>query len=196
MNREQECKELSSLILTAIANYGDGCDNSKILFDLEQGLQNILFSKTEVKIYRETEIPLPAYACLGDGAMDVRCSYIEYCDDNLVICHTGIHMELPLFYKAHIKPRSNLTKHKWHIVNTPGLIDEGYRGEIQIRFRYDDPNVCIKDNKYLFPYKIGDRVAQLDIERYEPIKWVEVDSLDKLSKTERGEQGHGHTGTE
>lgn len=99
---------------------------------------------------------------------------------------TGIAIELPAHCLGYITPRSGLAaKHGLSIVNAPGLIDTGYRGEIKV--------CLINLGTEPFHISVGDRIAQLVVQRYEPTEFVETDSF---SDTERGDGGFGSTGIE
>lgn len=97
---------------------------------------------------------------------------------------TGLFIELPLGYEAQIRPRSGLAaKYGITVINSPGTIDSDYRGEIKI---------CLVNlSNEPFTIKDGERIAQMVIARHETAQFVLVT---KLSETERGEGGHGHTG--
>ena len=99
---------------------------------------------------------------------------------------TGIAIELPERHAGLVLPRSGLAaEHGIALVNAPGLIDQGYRGEVRVLLLNTDPR---KD----FSYRAGDRIAQLLITRVEVPDIVEVD---ELAETKRGEAGFGSTGT-
>ena len=183
LSRESEI--ISRAICTAI-----GCYNPHFEIDnLKQIVDNVIseLDKVPVKIYCEyPDDSVPEYAHgIEDACMDLRARWIERKADR-IICHTGIHIELPSFHQLNIYPRSNLSKTDWYIANTPGIGDSGYRGEILVVFR--PVNGMDREE---FPYKEGDRVAQLMIIPYPEINLIEVD---ELSETERGIGGHGSTG--
>ncbi len=97
---------------------------------------------------------------------------------------TGLAIAIPLGFAGFVVPRSGLAlKHGITLVNTPGIIDSGYRGELKVVMINTDPTV-----EYLVTR--GDRIAQLLIQRIETIEWNEVDSLDG---EDRG-GGFGHSG--
>lgn len=129
---------------------------------------------------------IPAYAKQGDAGMDlvaISCNY-----DASIDCHvygTGLAVEIPEGYVGLIFPRSSNRKTDAYLPNSVGVIDSGYRGEIMVSFKNRDENFKIN------PYELGDKVAQLIIMPYPLIKFKEVN---ELSKTERGEGGHGSTG--
>lgn len=99
---------------------------------------------------------------------------------------TGIAIELPERHAGLVLPRSGLAaEHGIALVNAPGLIDQGYRGEVRVLLLNTDPG---KD----FSYDAGDRIAQLIVTRVEAPDIVEVA---ELAETKRGEGGFGSTGT-
>lgn len=142
----------------------------------------------KVKIWLEEGAKLPEYAHKEDACMDLFVKDIEI-DGVRIIYHTGVHVALPEDYEMEIRPRSSITKTKSIIQNAPGTVDEGYRGEIMVVTRrirvdrYDDPS-----------YSKGDKVAQLLIRRRERIVWDQVESLEDLGESERGNGGFGSTG--
>jgi len=143
----------------------------------------------EIAIQRlDAELPLPSYAHPGDAGADLVSAVdvvIEPGERTLV--PTGIAVALPDGYAAFVHPRSGLAfKHGLSIVNTPGTIDAGYRGEIKVLLINHDPHSS-------FTVTRGDRIAQLVIQRVERAAFVEVDSLDD---TARGAGGYGSTGVE
>ena len=98
---------------------------------------------------------------------------------------TGIAIALPEGYVGLVHPRSGLaTKHGITIVNAPGTVDSGYRGELMV-------TLLNTDRAKSFQIKRGDRIAQLVIQRYEHANFVVVENLDE---TERGSQGFGSSG--
>jgi dUTP pyrophosphatase len=102
-----------------------------------------------------------------------------------VLIPTGLFIEVPVGYKANVLPRSGLAlKAGITVANSPGLIDEDYRGEVGvILINHSDSNYIIKN---------GDRIAQLVLTKYEKIEFNEVN---ELGDTNRGEGGFGSTGT-
>ena len=128
---------------------------------------------------------LPSYAHPGDAGMDVRSVeelVIEPGDRSLV--RTGLVMMLPPGYEAQVRPRSGLAlKNGVTVLNTPGTIDEGYRGEVGV----------ILSNFGAEPFKVekGAKIAQLVIA---PCTRAEIVETDEVDATERGEGGFGSTG--
>lgn len=141
----------------------------------------------KIKIVNNGSQPLPEYATIGSAGMDLRANItepitLESLERTLI--PTGLHIELPVGYEAQIRPRSGLAiKHGITCLNTPGTIDSDYRGDVGVEL------VNLSKEPYtVFP---GERVAQMIINKYEQ---VEFELVDKLSETERGEGGFGHTG--
>lgn len=137
---------------------------------------------------------IPTYAKPGDAGMDLVCTGIEY-DTNIdcEVYHTSLAIEIPKGYVGLIFPRSSNRKTNAYMTNSVGVIDSGYRGEILVCFKDRDRSnvldyVEISDD---FAYRVGDRIAQLIIVPYPKI---EFNVVEELSKTERGEGGHGSTG--
>ena len=135
----------------------------------------------------DPELPLPEYAKPGDAGVDLRATE----DVTLApgggrgLVPTGVAVAIPRGYAGFIQPRSGLAfKHGVTVLNTPGLIDSDYRGELKVLLVNTDPSA---------PFQVtrGERIAQLVIQAVEHVEFVEVESLDE---TERGEGGFGHTG--
>ena len=206
-------KRNENYLEAALKMFLAGTDKEKILNYLEQ--QDELNKTIPVKCWRENkDIPLPTYAHDGDACCDLYAQSIEYDDEkDRYIVHTGLHIALDEDYECELRPRSSLAKTEYYIVNTPGTIDEPYRGEILVVFKsrtnveiinalYNllNEHINISDNYYLlhvqsdFPYKIGDRIAQILVRKRTKIEWQEVDKLEDLGETDRGQGSYGSTG--
>jgi dUTP pyrophosphatase len=131
-------------------------------------------------------LPLPAYALPGDAGADLRTAVdLELAPGERAVVPTGIAVAMPEGYAAFVHPRSGLAaRFGVSLVNTPGTIDSGYRGEIKIIVVNLDRNSPVA-------FARGDRVAQLVFQRVERARFTEVD---ELPGSERGEGGHGSTG--
>ena len=131
-------------------------------------------------------IPLPAYAQPGDAGADLRSAVdITLAPGERAMVPTGIAIALPDGHAAFVHPRSGLAiKHGLSMVNTPGTIDAGYRGEISVLLINHDPGESID-------IKRGDRIAQLIIQKVEHAAFVEAAELPDSS---RGSGGFGSTG--
>lgn len=141
----------------------------------------------EISIRRlDPELPLPSYAHPGDAGADL-CSAVDLTlqPGERALVPTGIAMALPEGYVALVHPRSGLAaRHGISIVNAPGTIDAGYRGEVQVCLVNTDPHE---------PFTVGrgDRIAQLVIQRFESASFVEAEDLPASA---RGVGGYGSTG--
>ncbi len=141
----------------------------------------------QVKITKIDEIAkLPQYAHDGDAGMDLfSIEEVTIEPTETALIRTGIKIELPKNTEAQIRPRSGLAlKHSITVLNTPGTIDEGYRGEICI--------ILINHGKVPFNVEKAMKIAQMVIKPVFKVKLVEVK---ELSESERAEGGFGSTGT-
>ncbi|MDJ0601769.1 MAG: dUTP diphosphatase [Crocosphaera sp.] len=127
----------------------------------------------------------PNYEHDNDSGMDlISIETIEIPPGESQLIKTGISIELPPNTEAQIRPRSGLAlKHQITVLNTPGTIDEGYRGEIGV--------ILINHGKTAFRVTQGMRIAQMVIA---PIIRVEIEEVESLSETIRGKGGFGSTG--
>ena len=134
----------------------------------------------------DPDLPLPATAHNGDAGVDLyaRENATIPAKGGRILMPTGLAIAIPLGFAGFVVPRSGLAlKHGVTLVNTPGIIDSGYRGELKVVMINTDPTV-----DYLVTR--GDRIAQILIQRIETIDWNVVDSLDG---EDRG-GGFGHSG--
>ncbi|MBU2696486.1 MULTISPECIES: dUTP diphosphatase [Pimelobacter] len=134
----------------------------------------------------DPELPLPAYAHPGDAGADLVAGVdVTLAPGERALIPTGIAIALPEGYVALVHPRSGLAaRHGLSIVNTPGTVDAGYRGEIKVLLINHDPVEPIALRR-------GDRMAQLVVQRVERARFVAVDAL---PESVRGEGGYGSTG--
>jgi len=131
-------------------------------------------------------LDLPRYAHAGDAGLDLRAREDAEVPaaGGRVLMPTGIALALPPGYAGFVLPRSGLAlKHGVTVVNSPGLIDCAYRGEIKVVVLNTDPQASYRITR-------GDRIAQLVVQRVAEVRWSEVDSLDD---NDRG-GGFGHSG--
>ena len=135
----------------------------------------------------DPDLPLPAYARAGDAGIDLvaREDVTLAPAGGRALVATGIAIALPEGYAGLVQPRSGLAfKHGVTVLNTPGLIDSGYRGELK---------VCLINHDRTEPFEVtrGERIAQLVVQAVEHVAFVEVDTLDD---SERGDKGFGSSG--
>lgn len=144
-------------------------------------------SSVQVLITRlDPELPLPRYAKGGDAGADIVSRIdITLAPGERALVPTGIAIALPDGYVALVHPRSGLAiKHGVTMVNAPGTVDAGYRGELQIILINHDKTESVS-------FKRGDRIAQLVIQKVERAEFVEVQ---ELPGSGRGTGGFGSTG--
>ena len=128
---------------------------------------------------------LPSYAHASDAGMDVRSvEDVTVPAKGRVLVHTGLVMLLPPMYEAQVRPRSGLAlKHGITVLNTPGTIDSGYRGEVGVILaNFGDSD---------FEVKKGDKVAQIVVA---PVVQAEIEEANEIDETDRGAGGFGSTG--
>lgn len=128
---------------------------------------------------------LPSYAHASDAGMDVRSvEDVTVPAMGRVLVHTGLVMLLPPMYEAQVRPRSGLAlKHGITVLNTPGTIDSGYRGEVGVILaNFGDSD---------FQVKKGDKVAQIVVA---PVVHAEIEAASEIDETDRGAGGFGSTG--
>ena len=150
------------------SNHAPGSDRTLRLRRLDEGL------------------PVPSRAHATDAGIDLfAVGECELAPGHRALVGTGVAVAIPPGYVGLVHPRSGLAARAGlSIVNAPGTVDAGYRGEIKINLINLDPAESIRIGR-------GDRIAQLLVQRVELWDVVEVDELDE---TDRGESGHGSTG--
>ena len=135
----------------------------------------------------DPDLPLPAYARDGDAGADLhaRAPALLRRGGGRALVPTGIALALPPGHAGFVQPRSGLAlRHGVTCLNTPGLIDSGFRDELQVLLVNTDPDEDYRVER-------GDRIAQLVVQRVEQAVFTPVDELDA---TDRGTGGFGHTG--
>lgn len=139
-------------------------------------------------IVNKSKHEIPKYAQVGDAGMDLRANL----EEEIVLkplerklIPTGLFMQLPSSMEAQIRPRSGLAfKNGLTVLNSPGTIDSGYRGEIKV--------LLVNLSNEEFVVKDGERIAQMVLAKYESFSFEKVEELES---TERGGNGFGSTGT-
>lgn len=142
----------------------------------------------EMQVRRlDPDLELPTYAKAGDAGLDLR-SRVDLTlapGGGRALVPTGLAVAIPEGHAGFVLPRSGLAlRHGITVTNAPGLIDSGYRGELQVILANTDPEEPFEVNR-------GDRIAQLVLQRVAQATLVEVD---ELPPTDRGEGGFGHSG--
>ena len=144
-------------------------------------------SRVQVLIARlDPELPMPTYAHPGDAGADLHARHdVFLAPGQRALVATGVAIALPAGYAAFVHPRSGLAaRHGVTVVNAPGTVDAGYRGEILV-------NLLNTDVRQGFTINRGDRIAQLVVQPVSEARFVEVRSL---PGSQRGDNGHGASG--
>ena len=158
-----------------------------LLASLNRDVQNAVMAdvnqlKVNIKKLNPNAV-IPSYSKDGDAGMDLVSTEIISNTTEQITYGTGIALEIPKGYVGLVFPRSSIRKYELELTNSVGVIDSGYRGEIQTTFN--------KVHHGLEVYKVGDRVAQIMIIPYPKVVFSEVNDL---SSTDWGEGGFGSTG--
>jgi dUTP pyrophosphatase len=135
----------------------------------------------------DPDLPLPAYARPGDAGADLvaREGATLRRGGGRALLPTGIALAIPAGYAGFVQPRSGLAlRHGVTCLNSPGLIDSGYRDELRVLLVNTDPDADYEVHR-------GDRIAQLVVQRVEQASF---DAADRLDPSARGNGGFGHTG--
>jgi dUTP pyrophosphatase len=155
---------------------------------VERGAAAHLVVVIDVVVMRlDADLALPSYARAGDAGADLvaRDTVTLAPRGGRALVPTGVALALPDGYAGFVLPRSGLAlRHGVTCLNTPGLIDSGYRDELKVLLVNTDPEQ---------PYDVsrGDRIAQLVVQRVDQVRFVPVD---ELPPSDRGTGGFGHTG--
>jgi dUTP pyrophosphatase len=146
-----------------------------------------VFDAVDVPVRRlDPDLPIPAYAHPGDAGADlVAAEEVELAPGERRLVPTGIAVAIPDGYVGLVHPRSGLADRLGvTVLNAPGTVDAGYRGEILVNLVNHDPAATVRISR-------GDRIAQLLVQRVERAAFHVVD---ELPETVRGAGGHGSTG--
>lgn len=138
-----------------------------------------------VRLHEQARLPERAYS--GDAGLDLAaCERVELGPGERAVVPTGLAVAIPEGYAGFVQPRSGLAARQGiSVVNSPGLIDSGYRGEIRVV-------LLNTDTEHTFVAEPGDRIAQLVVL---PIPELELVEVDELPTTERGVRGFGSSRT-
>ena len=141
--------------------------------------------KLKIKIYRETDNPLPEYQNKGDSGMDIRSNKdVTIRAYGGEVIGTGLYIIIPFGYEGQMRSRSGLAaKHGLQVLNSPGTIDSGYRDELKV--------ILMNHNHWAYEVKKGDRIAQLVIS---PMTQAKLEEVYELNKDEDRGGGLGSTG--
>ena len=134
----------------------------------------------------DAAVPLPAYARDGDAGLDLcAAEAVTLAPGARAVVPTGVAVAIPSGYAGLVLPRSGLAlRHGVTVLNAPGLIDAGYRGEVKV--------LLVNHDHEPASFARGERIAQLVIQ---PVARAQLDVVDQLPSSQRGEGGFGSTGT-
>jgi len=153
--------------------------------------QETMSIKLKVSFINKSDNPDPSYEKHGDSGFDIRANIdepIELKPGNRTLIKTGLYFQIPLGYELQVRSRSGLAlKNGVMVLNSPGTVDSGYRGEVGV-ILYNT------DNSESFAVNNGDRIAQGVIAAVQTMDRTKLIKKDKLSSSERGEGGFGSTG--
>jgi dUTP pyrophosphatase len=135
----------------------------------------------------DPDLPLPRYARAGDAGLDLyAAARVVIGPGERVVVGTGLAIAIPPGFAGLVLPRSGLAlRHGITALNSPGLVDAGYRGEVRVLLINHDPKTPVTVER-------GDRIAQLVVQAVEQVELIEVE---ELSASDRGAGGFGSTGT-
>jgi len=142
----------------------------------------------KLKIVNKSKNEMPAYATQGAAGFDLRANLdakIVLGPGEIKLIPTGLFMEIPFGYEGQVRTRSGLAlKRGLVVLNSPGTVDSDYRGEVGV--------ILINNTVVLQTIEHGERIAQMVFAKHET---AEIESVEELESTDRGEGGFGSTGT-
>jgi len=145
--------------------------------------------KLKIKVKKlHKDAVIPQYAKIGDAGLDLTATNITV-NNKYVAYKTGLAFEIPEGYVGLLFPRSSNCNKSLILSNSVGVLDSGYRGEVEFRYKYTSVAETAEEFDV---YDIGDKVGQLVIIPYPQVELIESDDI---SQTERGEKGFGSTGS-
>jgi dUTP pyrophosphatase len=187
----QELKELSKMEFlddAARAEIERAIEVVDTIDQLQMDNPSVMNNKLPIKFINKSDNPSPTYAKVGDSGFDLRSTEggtLKPLERMLV--PTGLFFELPDGYELQVRPRSGLAaKHGITVLNSPGTVDTGYRGEIKV--------ILVNLSNDTFTFEKGDRIAQAVIASRVSSDFGELIEVTDISDSERGSEGFGSTG--
>jgi dUTP pyrophosphatase len=144
--------------------------------------------KVKIKKLVENAV-IPAYSKPGDAGMDLTATEVEYTNE-YISYKTGLSFEIPKGYVGLLFPRSSNCKKDLILCNSVGILDSGFRGQVEFRYKYVGITPLYASMQHDNIYFVGERIGQIIIIPYPTIEFEEVQ---ELSETERGNGGFGST---
>jgi len=148
--------------------------------------------RTKIQLFDVGKVPYKKHQ--DDACYDMYAAEITQVRPGLVRVRLGVAIQPPEGYRVAIYPRSSISHTGWSLANSLGVGDNNYTGEYAAVFQATPIGYNFRLNEFTyapFPYKVGDRVCQMELVTYKQIDWDVVDTLDD---TERGDGGFGSTG--
>lgn len=148
--------------------------------------------RLKIKLINRSENPDPVYQKLGDSGFDLMANLPEDATITIqplkrALVPTGLHFQIPIGFELQVRPRSGLAlKYGITVLNTPGTVDSGYRGEVKV--------ILYNTGDEPFVIKNGDRIAQGVIAPVQFSKTTKIIRVNKLDESDRGSGGFGSTG--
>lgn len=182
----EDLKKLEKDILSDDTDMDFMGDLNNLLGKLDEEIKTDFFSQKGMVVKFKKLSPnavTPTYSKNGDAGMDLTITSVISETDIDITYGFGIGMEIPMGFVGLVFPRSSVRKYDLSLTNCVGVIDSGYRGEIQATFK--------KTHKGEKKYDVGDRAAQIMLLAYPKVDFIETDVL---NETDRGDGGFGSTG--
>jgi dUTP pyrophosphatase len=184
----QELKELSKMEFLDDAARAEIERAIEVVDTLDRMQEDNPSNKLPIKFINKSDNKSPVYAKVGDSGFDLRCTEGGTMKplERLVV-PTGLFFELPDGYELQVRPRSGLAaKHGITVLNTPGTVDTGYRGEIKV--------ILVNLSNDTFSFEKGERIAQAVIASRVSSDFGELTEVTDITNSERGVEGFGSTG--
>jgi dUTP pyrophosphatase len=196
INNINDIDKLKNLDISSFLTDEEKTQMSEI-FD-QVGFEDWIYEPTDqsmrlkIKIINNSNNPEPKYQKEGDSGFDFMANLLE--DEEIIIeplkravVPTGLHFQIPIGFELQVRPRSGLAlKNGITVLNTPGTVDSGYRGEVKV--------ILFNTGEEAFKIKNGDRIAQGVITPVQIKKTTKFVTVNKLDESDRGMGGFGSTG--
>jgi dUTP pyrophosphatase len=197
--KDREQNELDRLMNLNVNDFLSDDEKSQMSEIFNQaGMEDWIFEpsdnslKLKVKLINNSENPDPSYQKIGDSGFDLMASLPEGATITIqplkrALIPTGLHFQIPIGFELQVRPRSGLAlKYGITVLNTPGTVDSGYRGEVKVILYNTGDEPFIINN--------GDRIAQGVIAPVQFSKTTKILRVNKLDESDRGSGGFGSTG--
>lgn len=179
--------------ISGVAKRFNNEDNEIAEFQIESVSVIPTHPKKEISFFlKDQKANIPVRATEHAAGYDLSAHSLDFTEDGFIVkIGTGVHFSIPVGHVGVLVPRSSIYKKGLLLANSVGIIDADYRGEVI--FVYRSANGEKLDSNYISTL-LGERIGQIVFLQLPQFSMYEVDSLDELGKTERGEGGFGSTG--